>query len=90
MLVRVGADPAGLARLGELVDAGWQVLVDAADRSAPTTDRLAEALASTTLAAKAGAVVLRSRYVRATRHAAEMVSSILGTRPQSRPERWLA
>jgi dihydropteroate synthase len=90
ILVRVAADPVALRQFGELVDGGWQVLVDVADTAAGDEDRIPEVLAPTALAARAGAVVFRSRHVRATRHAVEMVASILGTRPQSRPERWLA
>lgn len=85
-LVRVADD---LTALGALVDAGSRVLFDVADSTAPSEDRLAEVVASTALAARAGATVVRTRDVRATRHAVEMVASILGARPPSRPERWL-
>lgn len=86
-LVRVAAD---LTALGELVDGGRPVLFDLAELSSRGEDRLAEVVASAALAARAGAAIVRAREVRATRHAVEMVASIVGTRPPSRPERWLA
>ena len=92
VLVRVAPDPTSLAQLPELVHDGWLVLVDDDANTTPgilPEDRLAGALAVTALAARAGAVVIRTRHVRATRHAVEMVASILCTRPPSRPQRWL-
>jgi dihydropteroate synthase len=45
-------------------------------------------LALAALAASAGAAIIRTRHVRATRHVAEMAASIAGTRPPSKAVRW--
>ncbi|MEU8634587.1 dihydropteroate synthase [Amycolatopsis sp. NPDC048633] len=45
-------------------------------------------LALTALAASAGAAIIRTRHVRATRHVAEMAASIAGTRSPAKAVRW--
>ncbi len=45
-------------------------------------------LALAALAASAGAAIIRTRHVRATRHVAEMAASIAGTRPPAKAVRW--
>lgn len=77
-----------------LVHTGWPVLMAVSNKDvigetldAGIEERLAGTLAATALAAQAGAVMFRAHHVKQTRHALEMVASILGTRPPIRAER---
>lgn len=85
-----------LDRTAELVATGFPVLMALSrkDFVGETLDvavgeRLAGTLAATALAADAGAAVFRAHDVGATRQVLEMVSSIRGGRPPSRPHRGL-
>ncbi|SFW68884.1 dihydropteroate synthase [Amycolatopsis australiensis] len=54
----------------------------------PAGDGTPAGLALAALAASAGAAIIRTRHVRATRHVAEMAASIAGTRPPAKAVRW--
>jgi dihydropteroate synthase len=58
------------------------VLVSVAGDGTPAGPALAA------LAASAGAAIIRTRHVRATRHVAEMAASTAGTRPPAKAVRW--
>lgn len=82
--------------IGRLVDTGWPVLValsnkdfvgETLDRA--VGDRLAGTLAATAWCAAAGVRIFRAHAVRETRDVLDMVSSIQGTRPPTRPVRAL-
>jgi dihydropteroate synthase len=87
-----------LRRCGELVAAGWPVLMALSNKDfigetlgvAEVTDRLEGTLAATALAAAAGARVFRAHEVAATRRTVDMVAAITGTRSPSRTVRALA
>ena len=87
-----------LRRCGELVAAGWPVLMALSNKDfigetlgvADVTDRLEGTLAATALAAAAGARVFRAHEVAATRRTVDMVAAITGTRSPSRTVRALA
>jgi dihydropteroate synthase len=77
-----------LERTGELVATGWPVLMALSNKDfvgetldLPVGERLEGTLASTALAAAAGAAVFRAHQVVPTRRVLEMVASIRGTRP---------
>lgn len=80
----------------ELVATGWPVLMALSNKNVvgesldvPLDDRVTGTLAATALAAGAGAAMFRVHQVRETRQTVEMVASIRGERPPSRPERYL-
>ena len=86
-----------LRRVGELVTAGWPVLMALSNKDfvgetlgAGLDERVDGTLAATAVAALAGARVFRAHEVRRTRHVLEMVASIRGTRPPQRAIRALA
>lgn len=79
-----------------LADTGWPVLMALSNKNVvgetlgvPLDDRLVGTLAATALAAGAGAAMFRAHQVRETRQTVEMVASIMGDRPPSRPERYM-
>jgi dihydropteroate synthase len=72
-------------RLGELVAAGWAVLV-----SLSNDGRLAGTLGTTAVSAWLGVRVFRAYYVRETRHVLSMVSAIRGDTPPACAVRGLA
>jgi dihydropteroate synthase len=88
-----------LAGTGELVGAGWPVLMalsrkdfvgetlGSPTRTLPPEQRLYGTLAATALAAAAGAAIFRAHDVLATRQVLEMVASVQGSRPPSRVQR---
>jgi dihydropteroate synthase len=84
-------------RLGELVDAGWPVLVALSNKdfvgetlAVPLEDRLTGTLAATAVSGWLGARVFRAHDVVATRQTLDMVASIRGDRPPVRTARGLA
>lgn len=86
-----------LRRLPELVGTGWPVLMAMSNKNVvgetlgvDLDDRVVGTLASTALAAQAGAVMFRAHQVRETRQTVEMVASILGERHPARVVRYLA
>ncbi|GAA4532290.1 dihydropteroate synthase [Amycolatopsis samaneae] len=86
ILVDPGAERPGLLaavlrQLDAVAATGWPVLLTAPGETA-------EALTATALAARHGVAVFRTTRVRQTRHAAEMVASVLGTRPPAKAVRW--
>jgi dihydropteroate synthase len=72
-------------RLGELVAAGWPVLV-----SLSNDGRLAGTLGTTAVSAWLGVRVFRAHHVRETRHVLSMVSAIRGDTPPACAVRGLA
>ena len=85
-----------LDRTAELVASGFPVLMALSRKDfvgetldAAVDQRLVGTLAATALAADAGAAVFRAHDVAATRQVLEMVASIRGERPPSRPHRGL-
>jgi len=83
-------------RLGEVVAAGWPVLVAVSNKDfvgetlgLPAEERLAGTLAVTAVCALAGARVFRAHEVGPTRQVVDMVSSISGRRPPARATRGL-
>ena len=84
-------------RLDELVATGWPVLVSLSRKDfvgesldVPVDERLAGTLAASAISAWHGARVFRAHDVAATRHAVDMVGSILGNRPPVAAYRGLA
>ena len=84
-------------RLGELVAAGWPVLVSVSNKDfigetldVPVDDRLAGTLATTAVCAWLGARVFRAHHVRETRHVLSTISVIRGDVPPARVVRGLA
>jgi dihydropteroate synthase len=84
-------------RLGELVDAGWPVLVALSNKDfigesldLPVGDRLEGTLAATAVSAWQGARVFRAHQVRETRRVLDMVAAIRGDRPPAVARRGLA
>jgi dihydropteroate synthase len=84
-------------RLGELVAAGWPVLVSLSNKdfvgetlNAAVGERLTGTLATTAVCAWLGARVFRAHQVRETRQVLDMVSAILGELPPARAVRGLA
>jgi dihydropteroate synthase len=84
-------------RLGELVGAGWPVLVSLSRKDfvgetldLPPDDRLAGTLGATAVSAWLGARVFRAHDVAATRRVLDMVAAIRGTRPPAVARRGLA
>jgi dihydropteroate synthase len=84
-------------RLGELVDAGWPVLVSLSNKDfvgetldVPVPQRLTGTLAATAVAAWLGASVHRVHQVRETRQVLDMVAAIKGVRPPAVARRGLA
>jgi len=85
-----------IRRSGELVATGWPVLMALSRKDfvgetlgLPPSERLEGTLAATALAAAAGCAVFRTHDVVATRRVLDMVASINGERPPTRPERGL-
>ena len=85
-----------LRNVPTLVDSGWPVLMALSNKNVvgetldvDLDDRVTGTLAATALAAEAGAAMFRAHQVRQTRQTVEMVASVLGQRPPSRPERYL-
>ncbi|WP_372664259.1 dihydropteroate synthase [Amycolatopsis kentuckyensis] len=72
----------GVLRSAPSLPADVPVLVEVAGDGTPA------GLALAALAASAGAAIIRTRHVRATRHVAEMAASIAGTRPPAKAVRW--
>jgi dihydropteroate synthase len=86
-----------LRRTPELVATGWPVLMALSRKDfvgetldLPTDERLEGTLASTAIAAFAGAAMFRTHDVQATRRVVEMTSSIVGERPPAAPLRGLS
>jgi len=84
-------------RLGELVAAGWPVLLSASHKDfigetlgAGIEDRLAGTLAVTAVSAWAGARIFRAHDVTETRHTLDMVGAIRGDVLPARAVRGLA
>ena len=84
-------------RLGEMVDTGWPVLVSLSNKDfvgetldRPVGERLPGTLASTAVAATAGARVYRVHQVPETRQVVDMAWTIAGRRPPARAIRGLA
>ena len=84
-------------RLGEMVTAGWPVLVSLSHKDfigetldAGRDERLVGTLATTAVCAWLGARVFRAHQVTQTRQVLDMVSAIRGERPQARAVRGLA
>ena len=73
---------AGVLRAAPSLPADVPVLLSVAGDGTPA------GLALAALAASAGAAIIRTRHVRATRHVAEMAASIAGTRPPAKAVRW--
>jgi dihydropteroate synthase len=81
----------------DFVSTGWPVLMAMSNKEfvgeilgVELEDRLTGTVAVTALAAEAGAQVFRVHEVRQTRHALEMIASIMGSRPLSGNGRWIA
>jgi dihydropteroate synthase len=93
---RFGAGYAGSpvpAAPGFVLDAGVLRAAPSLPRDVPVLvsvagDGTPAGLALAALAASAGAAIIRTRHVRATRHVAEMAASIAGTRPPAKAVRW--
>jgi dihydropteroate synthase len=93
---RFGAGYAGSsvpAAPGFVLDAGVLRAPPSLPRDVPVLvsvagDGTPAGLALAALAASAGAAIIRTRHVRATRHVAEMAASIAGTRPPAKAVRW--
>jgi dihydropteroate synthase len=84
-------------RLGEMVAAGWPVLVSVSHKdfigetlNAERGERLAGTLATTSVCAWLGARVFRAHQVTETRHVLDMVSAIRGELAPARTVRGLA
>ena len=84
-------------RLGEMVTAGWPVLVSLSHKDfigetldAGRDERLVGTLATTAVCAWLGARVFRAHQVTQTRQVLDMVSAIRGERPPARAVRGLA
>jgi len=84
-------------RLGDMVAAGWPVLVSLSHKdfigetlNAARDERLAGTLATTAVCAWLGARVFRAHQVTQTRHVLDMISAIRGDLPPSRAVRGLA
>ncbi len=83
-------------RLDEVVATGWPVLVALSNKDfvgetldLPVEDRLPGTLAASAVAAWHGARVFRTHEVKQTREVLDMVASIRGDRPPTRPRRGL-
>ncbi len=83
-------------RLDELVSTGWPVMVALSNKDfigetldLDTAERSTGTLAATAISAWQGARVFRSHQVVETRQVLDMVASIAGRRPPSRPTRGL-
>ncbi|WP_329055898.1 dihydropteroate synthase [Amycolatopsis sp. NBC_01488] len=93
---RFGAGYAGSAVVdvpGFVLDAGVLRAVRSLPEDVPVLlsvagDGTPGGLALAALAASAGAAIIRTRHVRATRQVAEMAASIAGTRPPAKAVRW--
>lgn len=72
----------GVVRTAPTLPADVPVLLEVAGDGTPG------GLALAALAASAGAAIIRTGHVRATRHVAEMAASIAGTRPPAKAVRW--
>lgn len=86
-----------LRHVRDFVDTGWPVLMALSNKAfvgeglgVDVTERLTGTLAATAVAARDGAAVFRAHQVRETRQTVEMVASINGTRPPSKPGDWIA
>ncbi|WP_020666078.1 dihydropteroate synthase [Amycolatopsis nigrescens] len=86
-----------LRHVRAFVDTGWPVLMAISNKDfigeildADLEDRMVGTLAATAYAANAGAVMFRAHHVRETRQVAEMIATINGSRPPSRPYQWTA
>lgn len=84
------------ARLGEMVQTGWPVLVSLSNKDfvgetldLPVDQRLTGTLATTAVSAWLGARIFRAHNVKQTRQALDMVSSIRGDRPPAVARRGL-
>jgi dihydropteroate synthase len=93
---RFGAGYAGSpvpAAPGFVLDAGVRRAAPSLPRDVPglvsvAGDGTTAGLALAALAASAGAAIIRTRHVRATRHVTGMAASIAGTRPPAKAVRW--
>lgn len=86
-----------LARVREFVDTGRPVLMALSNKTfvgesldVDLGDRLTGTLAATAMAAREGTAIFRAHQVLPTRHTVEMIASINGTRPPTRPNEWIS
>lgn len=86
-----------LRHVREFRDTGWPVLVALSNKAfvsecldVAMADRLPGTLAATAVAVRDGAAVVRAHQVLPTRQTVEMVASINGTRPPTRPAAWIS